>query len=195
MRRNDAPTPEQEQDAAKIAAAAEAKRQAPYLWLSEVERICIKAFVPDADILSRSRAKLSARNANRVKIDAGAVEFWSTALERPLAPELEAQAQAKAQAGMDNRDLLAARIDRPTATVRWKGCPTDAYGQGADAYRARLAAIGMALAVLGWLTEPEGHPWKHVERKRGSMDDPRRMADADANAKAMVGGEDRGVSL
>ena len=174
-----------------------------YRWLSQVEDLCRRAFLPDAAILDRSMAKIAARTRplNTVKVDvpkkvkeqlhvlsvANSMDSWLARLDAPLSPGDQRKAEEQASRGMANRDLLAHRIGRPSGTIRWQGCPTDLYTKGGRAYRGRLAAIGREMAALGWLPEPQSHPWRQ-KRQESAPDMSQRELDADANAAAWTGG-------
>ena len=177
-------------------------RQAAYHWLSQVEDLCRKAFLPDEAIIARSRAKIASRSRplKTVKVDvpkkvkeqlhvlpvAGALDSWLARLDEPMSKADEQKAGEQASRGMANRDLLAHRIGRPSATIRWQGCPTDEYNKGARAYRRRLAAVGHEIAALGYIPEPANHPWRQ-KRQESEPDMSQREADAEANAAAWAG--------
>lgn len=177
-----------------------------YHWLSEIEELCRKAFIPDSAILERSRAKIASRSRplKTIKVEAppkvkgqlhvlpvaDALDSWLARLDEPMSEADERKAGEQASRGMANRDLLAHRIGRPSPSIRWQGCPTDQYGKGGKAYRRRLAAIGQEIAALGWLPEPSTHPWRSKRLETApSMDE--RMRQADENAAAMVDGKGR----
>ena len=177
-------------------------RQAAYHWLSQVEDLCRKAFVPDETIIARSRAKIASRSRTlkTVKVDvpkkvkeqlhvvsvANSMDSWLARLDAPMSPEDERKAGEQASRGMANRDVLAHRIGRPSATIRWQGCPTDEYNKGARAYRRRLAAVGREIAALGYIPEPANHPWRQ-KRQESKPDMSQREADAEPNAAAWTG--------
>lgn len=161
---------------------------AAYQWLTEVERMCLRAFVPDDMIYDRARSRIAARarplraseidaDGKRVRL-AGALDTWLARLEEPLTPEQERKAEEQASKGCANRDLLAHRIGRQHPTKRWKACPTDSYQDGGAVYRRRLAAIGSEIAALGWLPEPSDHPWRRNAQERPDMASREKAADA-----------------
>jgi hypothetical protein len=85
-------------------------RQAAYQWLSAVEDMCRKAFVPDSVILERSRAKIACRSRplKGVKIDAppkakgqlhvlpvaNSLDSWLARLDAPMSEDNERKASA-----------------------------------------------------------------------------------------------------
>lgn len=118
-----------------------------YRWISAVEDLCRRAFVPDDMIRMRIEARAPFKE-------------WT--------PE---DIQAQIARAIANRDLLAHRCGRPSATIRWQGHPSDRYNDGPGNYRRRLAAIGAELGALGWLTEPTGHPWRSKATPGPSLDE------------------------
>lgn len=179
-------------------------RDDAYHWLSEVEALCRKAFVPDEVIIARSQVKIASRSRplKKVKIDAPkkekgqlhvisvseSMDSWLRRLDAPLSPEDEQKAGEKASIGMANRDLLAHRIGRPNPSIRWQGCPTDMYDRGARSYRRRLANVGREIASLGWIGEPSNHPWRpKTNFPLPGKSDEQREADAQRNAEMMTG--------
>ena len=173
---------------------------AAYRWLSGVEELCQKAFVPDEVIANRSRAKIASRTRTlkTVKIGvpakakgelhvipaANVLDSWLRRLDAPMPEADERKAGEMASRGMANRDLLAHRLGRPIPTIRWKGCQTDQYGHGGKAYRRRLAAVGRIISDLGWLDEPPTHPWRQ-NRPQAVPDMADREAQADRIAAEM----------
>jgi hypothetical protein len=155
-------TPEQEREKREQEAKAYIAAQEPYRWISRVEDLLRRAFVPDQMIRDRLEARAPFRG-------------WS--------PE---EAEAQIVRGISNRDLLAHRIGRETATRRWQSEVSDRYNAGAGPYRWRLADVGAVLADLGWLPMPDNHPWKR--RKPATRDDmAERERMAEATAAQMVG--------
>lgn len=156
------PEPGEANESSEAQAAAYLATQAPYRWLSRVEDLLRRAFVPDQMIRDRMQARAPFRG-------------WSP-------EEIEAQT-ARAIA---NRDLLAHRIGRETATRRWQSEVSDRYSVGPGPYRWRMADVGAVLADLGWLPMPDDHPWKR--RKPATRDDmAERERMAEATAAQMVG--------
>ncbi len=173
----------------------------PWRWISLVEEKCRRAFVPDEVIVERVTARLQARYApprpvvirdplrRRGQLDVMPVDSaLGGALEQAISripdEELAALIASRVAAVKANRDVLAHRVSRD-ATIRWQGDPSDCYIHP-PSYRRRLAEIGRVLIDMGAVADPGPTPWnKHAPRS--GMDDAQRLADADANAAAIVG--------
>lgn len=187
----------------KIRKEQAAKERIPWQWLTDVENMLVHAFVDDATMLLRVRTKIACRGtpAKPVKITlppnrkdklnvAGlgdTVNHLAKIAERPLTTEEEAAVLARFEWAKGNRDLLAHRMSRESATLRWKACPSDEYGSPLKIYQRRLAEAGKVLAVMGALAEPETHRWQ-AKRPQApapgrSMED--RERDAQANAASL----------
>jgi hypothetical protein len=160
-------TPEEIREKEKVAREAYLLAQLPYRWITEVEVNCRRAFVPDADIMARCRARVAVRGCPR---GPEIIDRMSAYLDRQLTAAEQSEVDARYARAIANRDLLAHRTGRESATRRWQSEPSDCYGQGVGAYRRRLAEIGKVMAELGWLQEPDEHPWKKQRPRLGLSD-------------------------
>ena len=186
----------------KIRKEQAAKERIPWQWLTDVENMLVHAFIDDATMLLRVRTKIACRGtpAKPVKITlppnrkeklnvAGlgdTVNHLAKIAERPLTAEEETAVLARFEWAKSNRDLLAHRMGRESATLRWKACPSDEYGSPLKIYQRRLAEAGKALARMGALAEPETHRWQDKRKAPvagRSMED--RERDAQANAASL----------
>lgn len=188
----------------KIRKEQAAKERIPWQWLTDVENMLVHAFVDDATMLLRVRTKIACRGtpAKPVKITlppnrkdklnvAGlgdTVNHLAKIAERPLTAEEETAVLARFEWAKSNRDLLAHRMERESATLRWKACPSDEYGSPLKIYQRRLAEAGKVLAGMGApLAEPEHHRWQSKPRPATTgRTDAQREADAQRNAEMMT---------
>ncbi len=191
-------------EAGSIRRAEETARNSPYKWLSEVEEKLLFVFVDDAILLQRARLRITVRgtSAKPVKITTPqnrkgqlnvaslgeSVFHLARVADRELDADEEQAAQEKFTYWKTNRDLLAHRMGRESATVRWKGCKSDAYTFGINAYQARLAVAGRHLSALGSIQEPSNHKWMpRIAQGLTAKDMDERQAQADKLAMEIVG--------
>jgi len=192
-------------DPGNIRRAEEMARNAPYKWLSEVEEKLLFVFVDDALLLQRARIRIAVRGtpAKPVKITmpknrkgqlnvanlGDSVFHLARVADRELDADEEQAAQEKFTYWKSNRDELSHRMGRESATIRWKGCTSDAYTFGVNAYQARLAVAGRHLSALGSIQEPSNHKWmpRIAQGSLSAKDMDERQAQADRLALEMVG--------
>jgi transposase len=147
-------------------------------WLSEVEWLCVRAFVPDRIIALRIEGRILAKTCTVGDV----LNPWGKALNRPLTEAEKKVLAVKYQTAINNRDLLASRIGRQTATVAWKYDKSDLYSSS-NGYKRRLAEVGAELGRLGWLIEPARHPWKKSVLKSNSDEMKAKEKQAEETAK------------
>ena len=182
-------------------------------WLQLIEDLLVRGFVPDAILMERAEIKAKCATNTKQTQPILAIETGEPypygpkiaksasglslggkigeLISRPLSEIEQEQADARFSIARSNRDLLASRIGRESATVAWKFCRSDCYSGTQSAYHRRLKQVGGELESLGWLKSPyrgmaQAQGAQAKRREPSSQDMDARMKQADELVKELL---------